>query len=92
LAPVLGARAIKCEQLQPLDFIEDKMDKKAVKLNMLRQVEDLVQSNLDKVGPVMDDYDGGQKAAYENVLNDLRAFKAIVNHVHSSQQYPGMDY
>jgi len=68
------------------------MNKKAVKLDMLRQMEELVCSNLDQVGPVMDDYDGGRKAAYEKVLNDLKAFKAIVDHVHSGQQDPGLDY
>jgi hypothetical protein len=42
----------------------------------------------------MDDYDGGQAAAFEKVLTDIRVFEAIVNHsvAHSDQQDPGMDY
>jgi len=56
------------------------MDKKEVKLNTLRQLEDMVLSRQGKVGPIMDDYDGGQASAYDNVLQDIAAFKAIINH------------
>ena len=59
------------------------MNKREVKLDTLRQLKEMVQHNLSNVGPVMDDYDGGQVAAYEKVLNDMAAFEAIVNHVHS---------
>ena len=69
-------------------------NKSAVQLNTIRQIEDLVLSRIDKVGTVMDDYDGGQKSAYEDVLNDLKAFRAIINHTssYSGQENPGMDY
>ena len=56
------------------------MNKKEVKLNTLRQLREMVESDMGKVGPVMDDYDGGQVAAYERVLSDIDAFEAIVNH------------
>jgi hypothetical protein len=56
------------------------MDRKSIKLNTLRQFEELVQSRITKLGPVMDDYDGGQKAAYEDVLKDINVFRAIIDH------------
>ena len=56
------------------------MNKKEVKLNTLRQLREMVQSDMDKVGPIMDDYDGGQEAAYEKVLNNITVFEAIINH------------
>ena len=56
------------------------MNKKEIKLNTLRQLKEMVESDMHKVGPVMDDYDGGQMAAYERVLQDIAAFEAIVNH------------
>ena len=56
------------------------MNRKEVKLNTLRQLRELVQSNVRKVGPVMDDHDGGQMAAYEQVLKDISVFEAIINH------------
>jgi hypothetical protein len=59
--------------------------KKEVKLNTLRQLEDMVKNHVTGLGPIMDDYDGGQAAAYEKVLNDINAFRAIVNHVHSDE-------
>tara|TARA_Y100000310_G_C20279845_1_gene622073 strand:+ start:153 stop:365 length:213 start_codon:yes stop_codon:yes gene_type:complete len=70
------------------------MNKSVVKLDTLRQLEELVQSRIEKLGPVMDDYDGGQKAAYENVLTDIRAFRAIIKHTssYSGQQDPGLDF
>ena len=70
----------------------DVSERNRVKNDTLRQVEDLVMSRMNKVGTVMDDYDGGQKAAFEEVLGDIAAFKAIIKH--SSiyvQQDPGMD-
>jgi len=42
-------------------------------------MREMVEANMDKLGPIMDDYDGGQQAAYEKVLQDIRAFEAIVN-------------
>ena len=62
--------------------IKISMNKKEVKLNTLRQLRDMVKSDIEKVGPVMDDYDGGQVAAYERTLNNIAAFEAIVNQVH----------
>ena len=56
------------------------MNRSEIKLNTLRQLKEMVQSNIDKVSPVMDDYDGGQKAAYDKVLQDIAAFEAIINH------------
>lgn len=41
----------------------------------------MVKSDIERVGPVMDDYDGGQVAAYEKTLNNIAAFEAIVNQV-----------
>jgi len=40
----------------------------------------MVESDMDKVGPVMDDFDGGQVNAYEKVLSDIAAFEAIIKH------------
>ena len=70
------------------------MNKTETKLWTLRHMRELVESNVEKLGPVMDDYDGGQKAAYDKVLTDIRVFEAIVDHsiAHSGQQDPGMDY
>ena len=59
------------------------MTKKETKLDTLRQLEDMVQNHITKLGPIMDDYDGGQAEAYRKVLNDINAFRAVVNHVHS---------
>ena len=56
------------------------MNKKEIKLNTLRQLREMVQSDIDKVGPVMDDHDGGRMAAYEQVLKDITVFEAIINH------------
>jgi len=56
------------------------MDKKEIKLNTLRQLEEMVLSRQNKVGPIMDDYDGGQASAYDDVLQDIAAFRAIINH------------
>ena len=60
-----------------------KTSKSEIQLNTIRQVEELVLGRIDKIGPVMDDYDGGQKGAYEDVLNDLKAFRAIIKHTGS---------
>jgi hypothetical protein len=71
------------------------MDKTQAKLWALKHMRELVEANIDKVGPIMDDYDGGQMAAYEKVLNDIRVFEAIINHTvagHRVQEDPGMDY
>ena len=56
------------------------MNKSEVKLNTLRQLKEMVESDMDKVGPVMDDFDGGQVNAYEKVLSDIAAFEAIIKH------------
>ena len=68
--------------------------KELTKLKVLDQVEDLVKSRMKKVEPVMDDYDGGQKAAYITVLNDIKIYRSIINHTNnfSGQEEPGMDY
>jgi hypothetical protein len=70
------------------------MNKSEAKLWTLRNMRDMVKSNIEKLGPVMDDYDGGQKAAYDKVLTDIRVFEAIIDHSisHSGQQNPGIDY
>ena len=56
------------------------MNKSEAKLWTLRHMRELVESNVEKLGPVMDDYDGGQEAAYEKVLNNITVFEAIINH------------
>ena len=61
--------------------IRISMNRKEIKLNTLRQLRDMVKSDIERVGPVMDDYDGGQVAAYEKTLNNIAAFEAIVNQV-----------
>ena len=43
-------------------------------------MRELVETNVEKVGPVMDDYEGGQVAAYERVLNDIKLFETIIGH------------
>ena len=72
------------------------MNRTDTKLSTLRQLRELVQADIDKVGPVMDDYDGGQMAAYEKVLTSIRMFESIVLHTTSrsgkfSQEDPGID-
>ena len=63
-----------------------------IKLNTLYQVKELVQSNLKKIEPIMDDYDGGQKAAYVKVLTDINAYEAIIGHTEKfNQEEPGID-
>ena len=59
-------------------------DREQIKLNTLRQMEELVESRIEKVQTVMDDYDGGQMSAYENVLGDIRAFRSIIEHTNKS--------
>ena len=54
-------------------------------MNTVRQFEDLVKARILQLGPIMDDYDGGQKAAYERVLNDINAFRAIIKHTTNDQ-------
>jgi uncharacterized protein Yka (UPF0111/DUF47 family) len=70
------------------------MEKTEVKLWTLRHMRELVEANVEKLGPAMDDYDGGQQAAYEKVLTDIRMFESIIDHsvAHSDQKEPGMDY
>ena len=70
------------------------MNKQQIRTDTLRQLEDLVRSRIERVGPVMDDYDGGQKAAYDNVISDINAYKAIIRHTSSSSGHkePGCDY
>ena len=46
----------------------------------LQHMRELVETNVEKVGPVMDDYEGGQVAAYERVLNDIKLFETIIGH------------
>ena len=71
-----------------------QMDKTEVKLWTLRHMRELVEANIEKLGPVMDDHDGGQQEAYEKVLTDIRMFESIIDHsaAHSGQKEPGMDY
>ena len=66
------------------------MSKTETKLWTLRHVREMVEDASEKVGPEMDDYDGGQKAAYEHVLKDIQIFEMIVNHSFegTSQQDP----
>ena len=47
------------------------MDLLVSKNKVLDQVEDLVRNRIAQIGPVHDDYDGGQKAAYDKVFSDL---------------------
>jgi len=70
------------------------MNKQEAKLWALEHMKELVEANIDKLGPAMDDYDGGQLAAYDRVLKDIRLFKTIIDHsiAHPYQQDPGMDY
>ena len=57
-------------------------------------MREMVEANIEKIGPVMDDYDGGQKAAYDKVLSDIRLFETIIDRSisYSGQQEPGIDY
>ena len=56
------------------------MNKEEAKLWTLKHMRELVEANIEKVGTVMDDHDGGQIAAYERVLTDINAFEAIISH------------
>ena len=73
------------------------MNRNDIKLRVLDQLEEMVTEKRNKVGYVMDDYDGGQANAYDNVLTDIKAYKAIINHTASTssnhtQEEPGIDY
>jgi hypothetical protein len=72
------------------------MNKQEIRSDTIRQIRDLISSRIEKVGPVMDDYDGGQMEAYENCLKDLDVYTAILNHSETfmsvDQQEPGIDY
>ena len=73
------------------------MNRNDVKLRVLDQLEEMVNEKRNKVGYVMDDYDGGQANAYDSVLTDIKAYKAIINHTASisskhTQEEPGIDY
>ena len=56
------------------------MNKKDIKTNTLDQLEDMVLNHVKELGTIMDDYDGGQKAAYDKVLKDIRVFEAVISH------------
>ena len=72
------------------------MNRSEVKLNTLRQLREMVESDLEKVSPAMDDYDGGQVAAYNKVLTNINVFESIIRHTTSTgsvnQEEPGIDY
>ena len=73
------------------------MNRTDVKLNTLQQLRELVQSDIDQVGPVMDDYDGGKMAAYERVLDNIKVFESIIVNTTSQpstlrQIESGIDY
>ena len=55
-------------------------DKATIQLKVLNQLKDMIRNDIEKVGTVMDDYDGGQVAAYEKCLMNIRAYEAIINH------------
>ena len=55
-------------------------NKSEAKLWALKHMREMVESNIEKLGPIMDDFDGGQLAAYERVLTDIRLFETIINH------------
>lgn len=56
------------------------MNKNAIRLDTLRQLRELVESDIENLGPIMDDYDGGQKAAYDKCLKNISVYEAIINH------------
>ena len=75
-------------------FTNMEQNKASVQLNVLRQVEDMTKIHILELGPIMEDYDGGQKEAYEKVLNDINAYRAIIKHTtsYADQQEAGVDY
>ena len=60
------------------------MKKSEIKLDTLRQVRELVESNLDKVHDPMDTFECGECHAYDKVLSDIRAFEAIIKHTETN--------
>jgi hypothetical protein len=56
------------------------MNKQEVREDTIRQIKELIDSRIEKVGAVMDDHDGGQMEAYENCLKDLDVYLAILRH------------
>ena len=72
------------------------MNRSEVKLNTLRQLREMVESDIEKVSPAMDDYDGGQVAAYNKVLTNINVFESIIRHTTATgsvnQEEPGVDY
>jgi hypothetical protein len=72
------------------------MNRTTTKLNTLQQLREMVESDIEKVGSAMDDYEGGQLAAFEKVLNNIAVFESIIRHTSSTgslnQEEPGIDY
>tara|TARA_Y100000310_G_C20631146_1_gene788711 strand:+ start:126 stop:314 length:189 start_codon:yes stop_codon:yes gene_type:complete len=56
------------------------MNRNKAKLRTLEVLKEMVESNVEELGPVMDDYDGGQKAAYDKVLEDIKMYQSIISH------------
>ena len=70
------------------------MNRNSIKLRTLTILREMVESDIEELGPVMDDYDGGLMAGYEKCLDNIKMYESIINYTkaHASQEEPGMDY
>ena len=56
------------------------MDKNEIRRDVIEQVRGLINARKERVGPTMDDYDGGLVEGYNNVLKDLDIYDMIIDH------------
>ena len=62
--------------------IKDKMD---TKIATVEQAIEIVTERLNQIGPVMDDYDGGQVKAYKTILKDLKVMGGIITAIYKGK-------
>jgi hypothetical protein len=56
------------------------MTKSEIRRETIDNIRGLVDTRVTDIGIAMDDFDGGQLAALENVLKDLDVYNMIVDH------------
>ncbi len=56
------------------------MTKSEIRRETIDNIRQLVDTRVTDIGIAMDDFDGGQLAALENVLKDLDVYDMIVDH------------
>jgi hypothetical protein len=72
------------------------MNKQDIRRDTIEQVRGLINSRIENIQPVMDDYDGGKLEGYRDCIKDLDVYMMILSHHHSKQstiqqEEPGID-